>query len=111
MDPDAALADVRVSVSKLKNSRSARASTTVAQFVAEVESLDDWMSRGGFAPAAWRVSPGRPRREEDGPILDGVTHGTRTGYNAGCKCLLCTGANRMRRNLTDDETKEILSHA
>lgn len=111
MDPDAALTDVRVGASTLMKSRTVRSNATVAKFVEDVQNLDDWMSRGGFAPAAWRVSPGRPRREQDGPTRDGVPHGSRTGYNAGCKCLLCTGANRLRRNLTDDEMKEITSNA
>lgn len=71
--------------------------------------LDEWLSKGGFLPEQWNTrKSGRPVRTEDGPtVIDGVAHGTRRGYNQGCKCVPCTAANRHRRNLTPTEIQEL----
>lgn len=57
--------------------------------------LDTHLDAGGAAPGQWRnIRRGRPRAEEDGEILDSVLHGTRSGYNRGCRCNKCRKANR-----------------
>jgi len=74
--------------------------------------LDDWISKGGFLPEQWASAahrPGRPRRLEDGDVLQGVPHGKRRSYNLGCQCIPCTAANRLRRNLTPTEMQEYTS--
>ena len=42
---------------------------------------------------------GRPKRTEDGLVLPDVVHGKRSSYNKGCRCLACTEANYLRRDL------------
>ena len=57
--------------------------------------LDTHLDAAGATPGQWRnIRRGRPREEEDGEILDNVTHGTRSGYNRGCHCQKCRKANR-----------------
>lgn len=57
--------------------------------------LDTHLDDGGATPGQWRnIRRGRPRAEEDGEILDDVVHGTRRGYNRGCRCQRCRKANR-----------------
>lgn len=102
MDPDIALAAMRELSERGIRSRSPVASQLAEQFGA----LDDWLSGGGFVPAAWRDRPtpytangfrkGRPVDPEPGVVLDGVEHGTTAGYYAGCRCLECRAANRER---------------
>lgn len=64
----------------------------------EFEALDEWMSNGGRAPADWRTRRrGRPPLTEDGVVNHALKlhqHGTRYGYNHGCKCGPCRAANR-----------------
>jgi hypothetical protein len=57
--------------------------------------LDSHLDEGGALPDQWRNRKrGRPRATEEGEKLDGVTHGTRSGYNKGCRCNQCRRANR-----------------
>jgi hypothetical protein len=99
MDPTATLAEIR---ERLKHD-------DVARILELFTSLDEWISKGGFLPEQWQgdTHAGRPRRTEDGPIVEGVNHGTRRGYNLDCRCLPCTTANRLRRNLTPEEITEL----
>lgn len=66
------------------------------ELVQDLQNLDEWMSKGGFPPDQWvtHITRGRPRRTQDGFVLDSVEHGTRSSYNKGCRCLKCTEANR-----------------
>ena len=64
----------------------------LAQSVAD---LDDHIDAGGYLPDQWRnQSRGRPRATSEGEVLDSVKHGTRSGYNRGCRCGKCRKANR-----------------
>lgn len=76
--------------------------------IERVTALDGWLSDGGFLPEQWQPAThsGRPRRTSDGHVLEGVTHGRRRSYNMGCKCVPCTAANRLKRNLTPAEIEE-----
>lgn len=58
--------------------------------------LDGWMTNGGYMPGQWKPNHtlGRPRRLIDGVVLEKVSHGTRSAYNQGCRCIRCTAANR-----------------
>lgn len=60
MDPDANLAEQRRLAAALRDEARTRSHDDLArkaQRLAElVEALDGWMSRGGFAPRAWRAS-------------------------------------------------------
>lgn len=85
---------------------------TAYDLAERVIALDEWIANGGFLPEQWQAAarrPGRPRRVEDGEVLEGVPHGKRRSYNLGCQCVACTAANRLRRNLTDEEMKELTS--
>ena len=54
MDPDAALAQMRGAIETLWAAKSSVAATAAADHVAEyAAALDQWLSRGGFLPAAW----------------------------------------------------------
>lgn len=90
MDPTQTLSDIRELAAHDDPGDVAEA------LVERVEALDQWMSRGGFPPEQWqaRGQIGRPRRQQDGPTRDDVVHGTRRGYNKGCRCIPCTVANR-----------------
>lgn len=70
----------------------------VERALAEFAALDEWMSGGGRPPDAWRTKRrGRPPLTQDGyvnPDLKMSQHGTRYGYNHGCKCVPCRAANR-----------------
>ena len=83
MDPTQALTDIR-ELTK----------TTDGELAVKVDGLDEWITRGGFLPEQWRPHVGRPRRTEDGVVLEGVVHGKRASYNKGCRCVECTVANR-----------------
>ena len=61
-------------------------------------SLDTCLTEGVALPDQWVDvvhSVGKPRRQYDGVVLEDATHGTRGGYNKGCRCLECTKANRI----------------
>lgn len=59
--------------------------------------LDGWMTNGGYLPGEWKPNHtlGRPRRLTSGVVLEKVTHGSRSAYNQGCRCIPCTAANRV----------------
>lgn len=90
MDPTQTLAEIRELSQHEDPAEIADALTE------RIEALDLWMSKGGFPPEQWviKTPKGRPRRTTDGVIRDDVVHGTRRGYNKGCKCIPCTEANR-----------------
>lgn len=89
MNPSEALRDIRTMAQRLEDHED----LGVRQLVADVTSLDDWVSAGGYLPEDWRHR-GRPRLTEDGETKDGVRHGTRNAYNQGCHCEKCRAANR-----------------
>lgn len=97
MDPTTALSDLREKVHALHDD----------EVVTTFDGLDEWLQRGGFLPEQWIKAAGSSGRRADRQVLDHVTHGTRRGYNAGCGCNPCTMANRLRRNLTDEELLEM----
>ena len=100
MDPTQALADIR------ELAKAVLSDDQVHELAERIEGLDDWMTHGGFPPEQWRPRQGRPPLTEPGPVLDGVVHGRRKSYDAGCHCLACRAANRLRRSLTDQEMEE-----
>ena len=54
MDPDAALAQMREAIETLWAARSSVAAAAAADSIAEhAAALDQWLSKGGFLPAAW----------------------------------------------------------
>lgn len=60
MDPDAALAAIRKAVRELNKVRDGATIADLDQldyliyeFVEHVEALDEWITKGGFLPAAW----------------------------------------------------------
>ena len=60
--------------------------------------LDTWLAAGEPLPEQWSditYPTGKPRRQFDGVVVADATHGTRGGYNKGCRCLECTKANRV----------------
>jgi hypothetical protein len=78
----------------------------VVTFACLVSNLDQALTYGAAIPEQWVQSDhrqGRPRRTVDGPVLDNVTHGKRESYRVGCRCVPCTAANRVGRNLTPAE--------
>lgn len=57
MDPDQALADARQAVKDFDVAHGPEQVSEAAERLANAfAALDEWMSRGGFAPAAWRKS-------------------------------------------------------
>jgi hypothetical protein len=107
VDPTQALTDIRGHINEFRTTREELPADAFGDLVTKVQGLDEWMSNGGFLPEQWKRSMGRPRLVRDGPVLDGVEHGKRRSYNEGCHCTLCRAANRLRRNLTPAEIKEI----
>lgn len=101
MDPTQALSDIR-ELLELRGQPGA-----LGEMADKVEDLDEWMSKGGFPPSQWKRPPGRSPLTEPGEILQGVAHGKRKSYDLGCHGLQCRAANRLRRNLTPAEMKEI----
>lgn len=93
-DPTQALEVIRAGVEVDRP----RVPVAIRSALEEFEALDDWMSNGGRAPAPWRTKRrGRPPLTEDGYFnrdLKMHQHGTRYGYNHGCKCGPCRAANR-----------------
>ena len=54
MDPDAALAQMREAIKTLWAAESSVAAAAAADSLAEhAAALDQWLSKGGFLPAAW----------------------------------------------------------
>ena len=54
MDPDEALAQLREAIESVWAAESSVAASSAADRVAEhAAALDQWLSRGGFLPAAW----------------------------------------------------------
>lgn len=100
MDPTQCLADIRELVNESPEV------DDIDALPEKVKALDEWMTKGGFPPQQWRRLPGRSPLTEPGDILSGVKHGKRKSYDAGCKCLACRAANRLRRNLTPVELRE-----
>jgi hypothetical protein len=61
MDPDKVLADLRELVADWSDDDGTDAQLDKAESVVETfRTLDEWLSRGGFLPAAWR-----PTRDDD----------------------------------------------
>jgi hypothetical protein len=55
MDPDAALEHLRTLIRQLRQTTTTEAQADLGEQIADtVDDLDQWMSRGGFAPKAWR---------------------------------------------------------
>lgn len=107
MDPTVALKNLRTAAGELRATLPRGAHEITDQVLDGLEDLDNWLSKGGFLPKQWRSSPGRPQLTEDGTTLEGVPHGRRSSYNKGCHERLCRRANTLRRDLTDDEIKEM----
>ena len=105
MDPTTALSGLREKMHAL-DPMSPSDRDDVEQFVAEFDALDEWLEMGGFLPEQWAAA-GVGRNRGNRPVLDSVRHGTRRGYNEGCGCNACTMANRLRRNLTQAELRQM----
>jgi hypothetical protein len=93
MDPTQTLIEIREKAKAIARRTATRG--TGLELAEQFEDLDEWISRGGFPPEQWRPHSGRPRRTEDGFVLEGVVHGKRASYNKGCRCMKCTEANRV----------------
>lgn len=54
MDPDEALAQMRTAIETVWAAQSSVSAATAADTLAEhASALDQWLSKGGFLPAAW----------------------------------------------------------
>lgn len=53
MDPDAALAQIRELIVKHQTSSEEISTSDAAELVELVDSLDEWMTKGGFLPTEW----------------------------------------------------------
>jgi hypothetical protein len=54
MDPDEALAQMRTAIETVWAAQSSVSAATAADTLAEhAAALDQWLSKGGFLPAAW----------------------------------------------------------
>jgi hypothetical protein len=58
MDPEAALAEIRRHMAELRlqyaRSHYAEAAEAAVDMADSFAALDEWLSKGGFAPAAWK---------------------------------------------------------
>jgi len=54
MDPDAALDAIRSMVSDVLAGENGDADDTLDMLAETFRGLDEWLSRGGFLPAAWQ---------------------------------------------------------
>lgn len=75
MDPDETLRLLREAYSRFEDVRGAESGPVVdaaSDMRDAVVALDEWLSRGGFLPAAWRRSLGMSA-EQAHVLLDGVT--------------------------------------
>lgn len=100
-DPTQTLTEIRRAARRIQARGATEALAT--ELANGFTDLDDHIDAGGPMPDQWRniVHGGRPRKHENGEVLDYVTHGTRSGYNRGCRCTRCRRANRehsARRN-------------
>lgn len=103
MDPTRALTDIRDASRRLEDTED----PLVSQLLDDVSGLDDWITKGGYLPDQWRnARRGRPRLEQEGQVRTDVKHGTRTAYNAGCRCADCRAANREAAALYRSRKKE-----
>lgn len=58
MDPNAALVEIRDVIRKIRDDRTARtldAFLELENITTAAEALDEWLTKGGFLPAAWDV--------------------------------------------------------
>jgi len=53
MDPEKTLADAREAVAEILANRAEHSYVAIG-LAESVEALDDWLTKGGFPPAAWR---------------------------------------------------------
>lgn len=67
MDPNATLARIREVRNEILNGNHDDAyMSSLADDLAElIQSLDEWLSNGGFRPTAWNFSPIRAYRSDD----------------------------------------------
>lgn len=55
MDPNAALADLRAALKVYDEAISKKVADEAAEQIVEAaRALDEWLSKGGFAPEAWK---------------------------------------------------------
>lgn len=54
MDPDETLRQIRALCNEIAMAAAAERAELAEQLAERVEALDEWMTKGGFAPAAWR---------------------------------------------------------
>jgi hypothetical protein len=53
MDPDATLTQIRNLIIQHQTSAEEMSTSDAAELVELVDSLDEWMSKGGFLPTEW----------------------------------------------------------
>lgn len=94
-NPTAAVEEIRT---KLSIAASKPQTRLISGLMQEVALLDSHLSDGGRMPVQWhRRRLGRKPITVDGEISQTLTHsqhGTRGGYNTGCRCMPCRAANR-----------------
>lgn len=56
MDPDEALAQIRQHVKDILETEKEEDDLDVMRFAELVQGLDEWISKGGFLPQAWKTS-------------------------------------------------------
>lgn len=110
MDPTVCLTQIKelikeINYQEIDHNEFSRPISLIDVLTDLVLDLDEWLSKGGFLPDQWNNRRGRPYRTSDGDIVETAKHGTRGGYNVRCRCMSCTLANRLKRNLTTDEMK------
>lgn len=54
MDPDTALAELRTLALDVLSPVDGESSDEAIELAEKFQGLDEWLSRGGFLPAAWR---------------------------------------------------------
>jgi hypothetical protein len=55
MDPDATLAQIRNLIIQHQTSAEEMSTSDAAELVELVDSLDEWMTKGGFLPTEWNA--------------------------------------------------------
>jgi hypothetical protein len=53
MDPNAALAEIRTLIHEAREATGPHAEAALNEMSEYFEGLDEWLSKGGFLPAAW----------------------------------------------------------